>query len=106
LTTTDAQTHTPVAVENPTELDIALMYVRAIHLYGLEQWVSWVDVSDKEGVRLRLFNLEVELGGGHSPAEMQEQVRFLAGLTADWSEVRVRSGVLDMRVVGGRYVLR
>ena len=98
-----AEPHNPLTVHNTAHLAVALLYLAALREFGLEEWVTRLDVTDLTALSLRLFHFEVWPDGRKDAGE---QARFLAGLVADWPEVRVRTGVLDLREAGGRYVFR
>ncbi|MCL1998603.1 MAG: FtsQ-type POTRA domain-containing protein [Turicibacter sp.] len=91
-----------LSVENPNAFAPAVAYTALINRHNIHG-VSQIDVSDHNNVRLRLYNIEVQLG---DLTGANEKILTLREIVEEWPTIRQVRGFLDLSTLGSTYVFR
>ncbi|MCL2016814.1 MAG: FtsQ-type POTRA domain-containing protein [Defluviitaleaceae bacterium] len=90
-------------VENPEAFNTVVIYSQLLNRHQLTDTVQQIDVSDPTNVRLRIYNIEVQLG---DTTNANDKILTLREIINEWPMIREVRGFLDIQQIGTQYIFR
>jgi len=90
-------------VENPEAFRNMVIYAQLLHINGLSDIVSQLDVSDVQNTRIRLYNVDVQLG---DTRHANYKIAALGSIIEEWPAIKESRGTLYMRERSHEYIFR
>ena len=93
----------PLEVDNQDAFGTVVTFARLLNRHELTGIISQIDVSDPTNTRMRLYNIEVNLG---DTVGANEKILTLREIVDTWPVVRNARGFLDLRELDSEYIFR
>ncbi|MCL1988030.1 MAG: FtsQ-type POTRA domain-containing protein [Firmicutes bacterium] len=90
-------------VENPEAFNTVVAFSRLLNRHQLTDSIQQIDVSDPSNVRLRIYNIEVQLG---DTTNANDKILTLIEIINEWPMIREVRGFLYIQEIGTQYIFR
>ncbi|MCL2399208.1 MAG: FtsQ-type POTRA domain-containing protein [Defluviitaleaceae bacterium] len=91
----------PLEVDYPDTFNTVVIYAQLLNQHNLVEYVSQMDVSNPSNTRIRIYNIEVQLGDTQNA---HEKILTLKEIIQVWSDFRIERGVLSLQEIAHQYI--